>query len=87
MHISSSDFPNFDRNHNTGGNDYAESTLVTARQTIFHDAAHPSRITLPVIPGVSVPGAAVNLIRSEQVVRSYGACDPKCHSDRPSRRI
>ena len=51
VHISSSDFPNFDRNHNTGGNDYAESTLVTARQTIFHDAAHPSRITLPVIPG------------------------------------
>jgi putative CocE/NonD family hydrolase len=48
--ISSSDFPNFDRNHNTGGDDYCESTLVTAQQTVFRDAARPSRIVLPVIP-------------------------------------
>jgi len=48
--VSSSDFPNFDRNHNTGGNDYFESTLVTARQTIFHDHLRPSRVILPVIP-------------------------------------
>ena len=47
--ISSSDFPNFDRNHNTGGNDYAESTLVSASQTVFHDQSRPSRIVLPVI--------------------------------------
>ena len=50
VHVSSSDFPNFDRNHNTGGNDYAEAALVTARQTVFHDAARPSRVILPVIP-------------------------------------
>ena len=48
--IASSDFPNFDRNHNTGGNDYAEASLVAARQTVYHDSARPSRITLPVIP-------------------------------------
>jgi putative CocE/NonD family hydrolase len=48
--VSSSDFPNFDRNHNTGGNDYFESTLLTARQTIFHDSTRSSRIILPVIP-------------------------------------
>ena len=48
--ISSSDFPNFDRNHNTGGNDYFESTLITAKQTIFHDRTRPSNIILPVIP-------------------------------------
>ena len=48
--ISSSDFPNFDRNHNTGGDDYSESTLVSASQTVFHDQARPSRIILPVIP-------------------------------------
>ena len=47
--ISSSDFPNFDRNHNAGGDDYSESTLVTARQTVFHDGQRPSRIILPVI--------------------------------------
>ena len=50
LDVSSSDFPNFDRNHNTGGNDYAEATLVSAGQTVFHDASRPSRLVLPVIP-------------------------------------
>ena len=49
LDVSSSDFPNFDRNHNTGGNDYFESTLATARQTVYHDPEHPSRVVLPVI--------------------------------------
>lgn len=48
--VSSSDFPNFDRNHNTGGDDYGEAELVTAHQTVFHDTARPSRLVLPVIP-------------------------------------
>jgi hypothetical protein len=48
--ISSSDFPNFDRNHNTGGDDYSEATLVSASQTVFHDRMRPSHIVLPVIP-------------------------------------
>ena len=50
LDVSSSDFPNFDRNHNTGGNDYAEATLVSASQSVFHDAARPSRLVLPIIP-------------------------------------
>jgi putative CocE/NonD family hydrolase len=50
LDISSSDFPNFDRNHNTGGDDYREATLAAAQQTLFHDAARPSRLILPVIP-------------------------------------
>ena len=49
LDVSSSDFPNFDRNHNTGGDDYFESTLLTARQTVHHDAQRPSRVVLPVI--------------------------------------
>ena len=49
LDVSSSDFPNFDRNHNTGGDDYFESTLVAARQTVHHDQQRPSRIVLPVI--------------------------------------
>ena len=51
LDITSSDFPNFDRNHNTGGNDYAESTLMAARQTVFHDVSRPSQVILPVIAG------------------------------------
>ena len=48
--VTSSDFPNFDRNHNTGGNDYFEADLLAARQTVFHDAERPSHVVLPVIP-------------------------------------
>ncbi len=47
--ISSSDFPNHDRNHNTGGNDYFETDMRVARQTVFHDSIRPSRIVLPVM--------------------------------------
>lgn len=49
LDISSSDFPNFDRNHNTGGADYAEAVLNSAHQQILHDSVHPSRLILPVI--------------------------------------
>ena len=48
LEITSSDFPNHDRNHNTGGNDLAETTLVPADQTIHHGPAHPSRLILHV---------------------------------------
>ncbi len=48
--ITSSDFPNFDRNHNTGAHEYADGEVVAARQTIFHDHSRPSHVTLPVIP-------------------------------------
>lgn len=48
LEITSSDFPNHDRNHNTGGDDLSETELATAVQTIFHDADHPSRLKLKV---------------------------------------
>lgn len=47
--LTSADFPNFDRNHNTGGDDYFEATLKTARQTIFHDRHRASRLLAPVV--------------------------------------
>lgn len=48
--ISSSNFPRFDVNPNTGepANDYRRK--VTATNTIYHDRQHPSHIILPVIP-------------------------------------
>ena len=47
--VSSSDFPLYDRNLNTGGPLYGEpaSAEVLATQSVLHDAEHPSRITLP----------------------------------------
>ena len=50
VEISSSNFPRFDRNLNTGALPGRSTELVSALQTILHDADHPSRIVLPVIP-------------------------------------
>lgn len=50
MVVASAAFPKYGRNLNTGGDDNSDSTFVTARQRILHDRAHPSFITLPVIP-------------------------------------
>ncbi len=49
LEVSSSSFPRFDRNLNTGGNNYDETEWVVAQQTLHHSAEHPSRIVLPVI--------------------------------------
>jgi uncharacterized protein len=48
LDISSADFPKFERNNNRGGE---PGPSVVARQTIYHDAAHPSQLLLPVIAG------------------------------------
>jgi hypothetical protein len=48
--VASTRFPTFDRNPNTGDPPGAAARLVPARQTVLHDAAHPSRVILPIIP-------------------------------------
>ena len=48
--ITSSDFPAFDRNHNTGEPYHSDSKLRVASQTLFHEGDHPSAIFLPVLP-------------------------------------
>ncbi|HEX3868561.1 MAG TPA: CocE/NonD family hydrolase [Gemmatimonadaceae bacterium] len=48
--VSSSLFPKYDRNLNTGGNNERDSTFVVAHQRFLHDANHPSHVILPVIP-------------------------------------
>jgi len=50
VQVSSSNFPRFDRNLNTGKHMTFDSEVKTARQTVYHDAAHPSHVILPVIP-------------------------------------
>lgn len=58
LEISSSNFPRFDRNPNTGGNLGDETYLKQARQTIFHDKTHPSQLILPVTPELTSATAA-----------------------------
>jgi putative CocE/NonD family hydrolase len=50
LQVSSSNFPRFDRNPNTGHDFGQDAELAKASQTIFHDQAHPSHILLPIIP-------------------------------------
>ncbi|HUE89687.1 MAG TPA: CocE/NonD family hydrolase [Vicinamibacterales bacterium] len=55
IEISSSNFPRFDRNLNTGGNNYDESRPVIARNTVHHSKQYPSSITLTVVSGARTP--------------------------------
>jgi hypothetical protein len=57
VQVTSSRFPSVDRNLNTADPFGRSARMVPARQTIFHDPAHPSRITLPIIPPDQPTGA------------------------------
>jgi len=50
LYVSSSNFPRFNRNLNTGEPIAGSARLVKASQRIYHDAQHPSALVLPVIP-------------------------------------
>jgi putative CocE/NonD family hydrolase len=50
VEISSSNFPRFDRNCNTGGPVEQAAKLVKASQTIYHDSTHPSCLVMKVLP-------------------------------------
>jgi predicted acyl esterase len=49
IEVSSSNFPRFTRNLNTGGNNYDETEGVVARNTVHHSREYPSQIRLPVV--------------------------------------
>lgn len=49
IEISSSNFPRFDRNMNTGGNNYDEATGVVAHNKVHHSATYTSQIKLPIV--------------------------------------
>jgi putative CocE/NonD family hydrolase len=49
LEVSSSNFPRFDRNLNTGKDASTSSTMVKATNTILHDGTHPSALILPVV--------------------------------------
>jgi putative CocE/NonD family hydrolase len=50
LDISSSNFPRFDRNPNTGTPIGVDDRLEAAQQAVHHSAAYPSHVVLPVIP-------------------------------------
>ncbi len=50
VEISSSNFPRFDRNLNTGKDPATGTGMIKAAQTVYHNAEYPSHIVLPVVP-------------------------------------
>ena len=50
VEVSSSNFPRYDRNPNTGAPFGTEAATVVAQQTVFHDSTARSHLVLPVIP-------------------------------------
>lgn len=52
LEVSSSNFPRYDRNLNTGGRIGYETEWRIAEQTVYHDEVRPSRLNLPVVPAL-----------------------------------
>ena len=50
LEVSSSNFPRFDRNMNTGELQSRATRMIKATNVIYHDKAHPSALVLPVVP-------------------------------------
>ncbi len=53
IEVSSSNFPRFDRNLNTGGNNYDESTGVVAHNAVHHSRQYPSQVTITIVKSKS----------------------------------
>jgi putative CocE/NonD family hydrolase len=50
LHLTSSDFPLYDRNLNTGGDNVSETAWVKATNTVHHGGGSLSQLVLPVVP-------------------------------------
>jgi uncharacterized protein len=50
LEVSSSNFPRFDRNMNTGEEQAHATQLVKATNVVYHDKARPSALIVPVVP-------------------------------------
>ena len=54
LEVSSSNFPRFARNLNTGGNNFDESKGIVAHNTIHHSKEYPSQIRLPIVGPIKI---------------------------------
>jgi predicted acyl esterase len=50
LEVSSSNFPRFDRNLNTGGDPSVSKEARKATNTVYHSKRYPSALVLPVVP-------------------------------------
>jgi putative CocE/NonD family hydrolase len=59
IEVSSSNFPRFDRNMNTGGNNYDEEKAVVAHNSVHHSKQYPSQLTVTVVKHTEGASAGV----------------------------
>jgi uncharacterized protein len=78
IEVSSSNFPRFDRNLNTGGNNYDEAVGKVARNLVHHSKRYPSSLTVTVVERVETEELALLPVR-ERV-------EPPRHEDGSRRR-
>ena len=57
VHVMSAFAPGYARNLQTGASETASARMRSARVTIHHDARHPSRLIIPVIPSAGARAA------------------------------
>jgi hypothetical protein len=50
VEVSSSNFPRFDRNLNTGEDPESGTRMVKATNWVYHDRDHPSALVVPIVP-------------------------------------
>jgi len=50
LEISSSNFPRFDHNLNTGDDQARGTRMVKATNVVYHDKSRPSAVILPLVP-------------------------------------
>jgi putative CocE/NonD family hydrolase len=55
LEVSSSNFPHYARNLNTGANPSTDASMQAALQKILHEPAHPSALELPVVASIRRP--------------------------------
>lgn len=70
LHLTSSSFPLWDRNPNTGHLQGMDAEIQPAVQRIYHDLAHPSHLVLPVIPSLPASTAYRMTSAMRQAARS-----------------
>jgi uncharacterized Ntn-hydrolase superfamily protein len=73
LEVTSSNFPRWDRNLNTGGNNYDETQWVLAKNSVHHSAQYPSHLLLPVIESKGDdPSRAPQLAHTYSIVARDG---------------
>jgi uncharacterized protein len=93
VYVSSSNFPRFNRNLNTGEKTAGGTAMTRAKQTIYHDADHPSAIVLPIIPrrpGLAAPGATLEKLADGFAFTEGSTSDREGNvyfTDQPNNRI